>query len=60
MTENYLRNLIKTIKTGLPEEVKETQKQIEKFWHEVYIPRRKEGRRAFFQFFLRKLGNLMK
>jgi len=45
--ENLLKNSIEVIKTGCPQEVKEAQKKIEKFWHEVYIPHRKEGKRAF-------------
>ncbi|MDI6883339.1 MAG: hypothetical protein QMC93_02595 [Patescibacteria group bacterium] len=45
--ENPLKNLIEIIKTGSPEEVKVAQKQVEKFWHEVYIPKREEGRKAF-------------
>lgn len=44
---NPLKNLIEVIKTGSPQEVKEAQKKVEKFWHEVYIPKREEGRKAF-------------
>lgn len=46
-TENPLKNLIEIIKTGSGEEVKEAQKQVEKFWHEVFLPKREEGRKAF-------------
>lgn len=42
-----MEHLIQIIKTGGREEVKEAQKQIEKFWHDVYIPHRKKGRKAF-------------
>lgn len=47
MKNNPLEKFIKTIKTGTRDEVKEAQKGVEKFWHNVYIPRRKEGRKAF-------------
>ncbi len=49
--QNPLKDLIEVIKTGSREEVKEAQKQVEKFWHNVYIPKRKEGRKAFLIFF---------
>ncbi len=45
--QNPLKNLIEIIKTGSPEEVKVARKKVEKFWHEVYIPKREEGRKAF-------------
>jgi len=45
--KNPLKNFIKIIKTGFPEEVKEAQKQVEKFWHDFYIPKREEGKKAF-------------
>jgi len=50
MTNNLLKSLIEIIKTGSREEVKEAQKRVEKFWHEVYIPKREEGRKAFLIF----------
>ncbi|MBU4298954.1 hypothetical protein KJ636_02845 [Patescibacteria group bacterium] len=45
--QNPLKNLIEIIKTGSREGAKEAQKKVEKFWHEVYIPKREEGRKAF-------------
>jgi len=45
--KNYIKNLIHTIQTASPAEVKIAQKQVEKFWHEFYIPHRAEGRAAF-------------
>lgn len=45
--DNPLKNLIEIIKTGSREKVNEAQKQVEKFWHEVYIPKREKGKRAF-------------
>ncbi len=48
--ENPLKNLIEIIKAGSPEEVKEAQKKVEEFWHEVFIPKREEGRRTFLIF----------
>ncbi|MDA3839876.1 MAG: hypothetical protein PF572_02195 [Patescibacteria group bacterium] len=50
----YLKNLIQTITTGTPAEVKVAQKQVKKFWHDFYIPNRKEGRLAF-RVFLEKI-----
>ena len=47
MNGNPLKNLIEIIKTGSPQEVKEAQKKVEKFWDEVYIPKREEGKKAF-------------
>lgn len=47
---NPLKNLVGSIKTGSREEVKAAQKQVEKFWHHFYIPKRKEGREAFMIF----------
>ncbi|MFA7422054.1 MAG: hypothetical protein WCZ90_20385 [Melioribacteraceae bacterium] len=43
----YIKNLIQTITAGTPAEVKVAQKQVEKFWHDFYIPNREEGRLAF-------------
>jgi len=45
--KNPLENLLEVIKTGSPEEVKEAQKKVEKFWYEFYIPQREEGKKAF-------------
>lgn len=45
--ENPLKNLIEIIKTGSPQEVKEAQKKIERFWHDIYLSKRKEGKQAF-------------
>lgn len=53
--DNPLKNLIEIIKTGSREEVKAAQKQVEKYWHEVYIPKRKEGKEAF-EIFLDEIG----
>ena len=50
MNNNLLKNLIEIIKNGSREEVKEAQKQVDKFWHEVYVPKRKEGKKAFLTF----------
>lgn len=47
MENNPLEKFIKTIKTGTRTEVKEAQKGVERFWHDVYIPKRKEGKRVF-------------
>jgi len=47
LMDNPLKNLIEIIKTGSPQEVKEAKKQVEKFWRNVYIPKRGEGRKAF-------------
>ncbi len=47
MKNNPLKNLIEIIKTGSREEVKGAQKQVEKFWHNVYIPKREECKKAF-------------
>lgn len=51
-----LKTLIQTIKTGSPAEVKLAQRQVEKFWHDFYIPNRKEGQAAF-HIFLDELKN---
>lgn len=53
---NPLKKSIEIIKTGSREEAKEAQKQVEKYWHEVYIPRRKESRKAF-SIFLGEIKN---
>ncbi len=45
--ENPLKKYIDKIKTGKKEEIKEAQKQIEKYWHEVYIPDRPRGEKEF-------------
>ena len=50
MKNNPLKNLIEIIKTGSRKEVKDAQKQVEKFWHNVYIPKREEGKKAFLIF----------
>lgn len=47
MANNQLKNFIEIIKTGNRADVREAQKQIEKYWSDVYIPHRKEGRKAF-------------
>jgi len=52
----HLKNLIQTIVTGSPTEVRAVQKQVEKFWHDYYIPHREDGRKAF-QVFLDELKN---
>ncbi|MCK5211861.1 hypothetical protein KAJ89_04120 [Candidatus Parcubacteria bacterium] len=44
---NPLKKYIEIIKTGSSEEVKEAQKQIKKYWHDVYIPKRVEGKKVF-------------
>lgn len=54
--QTHLKNLIHTIKIAPPAEVKLTQKQVEKFWHDFYIPHREEGRAAFC-LFLEELKN---
>lgn len=54
--KHHLKNLIQTIKTGLPAEVKFAQKQVEKFWRNYYIPNREEGRMAF-SVFVEELKN---
>ena len=41
-----VKNLIHTIKTASPAEVKLAQKQVEKFWHNFFIPRREDGQLA--------------
>jgi len=58
--ENPLKNLIEIIKTGPSEKVKEAQKKVEKFWHEVYIPKREEDKRAFLIFLeeIKKLDSI--
>lgn len=45
--QNHIKNLIQIIRTGMPAEVKVAQKQVKKFWHDVYIPQREIGRQAF-------------
>ncbi len=45
-----LKKFIEIIKTGSPQEVKEAQRQIEKYWHNVYIPQRERGKKAFLIF----------
>ncbi len=45
--QNYIKNLIQIIKTGAPDEVKVAQKQVKKFYDDVYIPQRETGKRAF-------------
>lgn len=45
--KTHLKNLIQIITTDSPAEVKLAQKQVEKFWHDFYIPHREEGRLAF-------------
>lgn len=45
--DNPLKNLIEIIKTGSPQKVKEAQKQVKKFWYNVYIPKREEGKKIF-------------
>lgn len=52
--QTHLKSLIQTIKIASPAEVKLAQKQIEKFWHNFYIPNREEGRVAF-RLFLEEL-----
>ncbi|MCD6284269.1 hypothetical protein J7J12_03415 [bacterium] len=47
MNGNPLKNLIEIIKTGSPQEVKGAQKKVEKFWYEVNIPKREEGKKDF-------------
>lgn len=42
-----LKNLIEIIKTGPREDAQQAQKLVEKFWHDVYIPQRAKGRKAF-------------
>jgi len=53
---NPLKNLIEIIKIGRPIEVKSAQKEVEKFWHNVYIPQREKGRQCF-RVFLDELKN---
>ncbi len=53
---NPLKNLIEIIKTARPTEVKSAQKEVEKFWHNVYIPQREKGRQCF-RIFLDELKN---
>lgn len=48
--DNPLKKYIEIIKTGDKEEVKEAQKGIKKYWHDVYIPKRTEGKKAFLIF----------
>lgn len=48
--DNPLIKLIEIIKTGAVAEVKSAQKEVEKFWYNIYIPKREEGRKAFFVF----------
>jgi hypothetical protein len=43
----HIKNLINIIKIGTPAEVKVAKKQVEKFWHDYYIPNREEGKLAF-------------
>lgn len=57
--QDKIKKLIQIIKTGSREEVKDAQKQVEKFWHEIYIPQRKEGQLAL-SVFLEELKNLDK
>lgn len=45
-----LDNFISIIKTGSRAEVKEAQKQVEKFWHEVYFTHREKGKKSFLIF----------
>jgi len=45
--DNSLKDLIEIIKTGSSKEVKEAQKEVGRFWHEFYIPKRKKGKKAF-------------
>ena len=47
MEDNSLKNLIEIIKTGSREEVKDAQKQVERFWHNRYISRREECKKVF-------------
>ncbi|MBU2541936.1 hypothetical protein KJ785_00030 [Patescibacteria group bacterium] len=54
--QNILIKLLETIKNGSPVEVKSAQKEVEKFWHNVYIPEREKGREAF-KIFLEELKN---
>ncbi|MFH1946785.1 MAG: hypothetical protein ABIJ23_01345 [Candidatus Magasanikbacteria bacterium] len=54
--QNTLKKLLETIKNGSPTEVKSAQKEVEKFWHNVYIPEREKGREAF-KIFLEELKN---
>jgi hypothetical protein len=54
--DNLLKNLIEIIKTGTPSEVKSAQKEVEKFWHNVYIPQREKGWQCF-SIFLDELKN---
>lgn len=48
--ENPLRKHIEVIKTGSRAEVREAQKQVARYWHDVYIPHREDGRKAFLIF----------
>ena len=54
--KTHIKNLIQIIKTGAPAEVKVAQKQVEKFWHDYYIPHREKGSLAFGAF-LEELKN---
>lgn len=55
--KNHIKDLIQIIKTGTPGEVKDAQRRVEKFWHDFYIPRREEGRKAF-EVFLEEVGKI--
>ncbi|MDD4358280.1 MAG: hypothetical protein PHY30_00500 [Candidatus Pacebacteria bacterium] len=48
--KNYIENLIKIIKVGTREEVKQAQKKVEEFFHNVYIESRDDGEWAFSAF----------
>ena len=46
MNNSTIKNAIVAITTGTPQEVKQAQKVVDRFWHTVYIPHREEGKNA--------------
>ena len=48
--DNLLKNLISVITTKDRASVKQAQKEVERFWHNFYIPHREKGRQAFLVF----------
>lgn len=57
MTEKP-ENLIAVIKTGLPSEVREAQKQFEKYWHKICADKSEESKKAVLAMLLDEIRRL--
>lgn len=50
MNNLNIQSAIAAIKSGTPEEVKQAQKIVDRFWHTIYIPNREEGKKILSAF----------